>query len=153
MAKFDVVGFDEVEKAFLNASENATRAIPLMLEAGAKILIQAQKEEIAAMDIIDKGELMRSIKATKVKNDGVSAVIYVYPQGKDKNGVRNAYKGFVAEYGRSEEKSRKNSKKEIKAGTITTQPARPWMRTANAKCEDAVHAAMGKVWEDVNNDG
>jgi len=137
MAKFNVVGFDEVEKQFLRQSEIATKAVPKMLEAGADVLVEAQKREIDKLFGISKrskGELKRSIKKSKTKLTSVDATIEVTPTGKDKKGVRNAEKGFVLNFGRS------------------NMPAQPWMDAANAKSEDKVHAEMLKVWEEMNND-
>ena len=134
MAKFNTVGFDDLEKEFLKQSEVAAKAIPKMLEAGAEVLVKAQKEEAKALKVENKGDLIRSIKATKVKQTDMDASITVTPTGKNKSGVRNAEVGFVNEYGTSK------------------QPARPWMETANIKSEEKVHQAMVKVWEDMNND-
>lgn len=134
MAKFNTVGFDDLEKEFLKQSEVAAKAIPKMLEAGAEVLVKAQKEEAKALKVENKGDLIRSIKATKVKQTDIDASITVAPTGKNRSGVRNAEVGFVNEYGTSK------------------QPARPWMETANIKSEEKVHQAMVKVWEDMNND-
>lgn len=137
MAKFNVVGFDEVEKQFLRQSEIATKAVPKMLEAGADVLVESQKQEIDKLFGISKrskGELKRSIKKSKTNITSVGATIEVAPTGKDKNGTRNAEKGFVLNFGRS------------------NMPAQPWMDCANAKSEDKVQAEMLKVWEDMNND-
>lgn len=135
MAKFETAGFEEIEKQFLRRAENAVKAVPRMLQKGAQVLAEAQRREIEQMDIVDKGELMRSVKPTKVKQKDECSYIDVYPQGTDSKGVRNAEKGFIAQYGKSNE------------------PARPWMTAANAKSADAVHDAMWQEWEQVNNEG
>mgnify|MGYP000848847621 CR=1 FL=1 len=133
MAKFNTVGFEEVEKLFLKQSEIATKAVPKMLEAGAAVLVDAQKQEAAAMKIKDSGDFIKSIKASKVKTLNDAATITVAPTGKDYKGARNAEKGLVIEYGKSD------------------TPARPWMETANAKSEEKVHRAMVEVWEEMND--
>lgn len=133
MAQFNTVGFDDIEKEFLKHSELATKAIPKMLEAGAAILVEAQKEEAKTLKVEDSGDLIRSIKASKVKSSSIDATITVAPTGKNRNGIRNAEVGFVNEYGTSK------------------QPARPWMETANKKSEEKVHRAMVEVWEGMTN--
>ena len=113
MADFNVTGLDDVIKEMTSHQQAAEKAIPEMLNAGAEILVNAQKSEVKAQKLVDTGDMINSIKPDKVKTgkDG-NAYIDVYPQGKDRKGVSNAEKGFVAEYGTSK------------------MPARPWMRTA-----------------------
>lgn len=100
-----------------------------MLKAGAEILINAQKEEAQAMKIRDTGDFIKSIKAGNVKKGSEGSYVDVYPQGKDHKGVRNAEKGFIAEYGTSKIKPR------------------PWMRTANEKSAEEVTAAEKEIWD------
>lgn len=133
MATFNTVGFDEIEKEFLRQSEMATKAIPKMLEVGAGILVEAQKAEARALKVEDSGDLIKSIKASKVKVTSMDTTITVSPTGKNHKGIRNAEVGFVNEYGTSD------------------QPARPWMETANMKSEEKVHQAMINVWEELSS--
>lgn len=138
MAKFNTVGFEDVQRQFLQAGEAATRAVPLMLEAGAAVIVKAQQSEAARLNISgrSKGALVKSIKADQTKGDGNSRYKEVYPHGVDRShtraGVRNAEKGFVLEYGRS------------------NMPAQPWMAPANEKSADEVTEAMWKEWEGTN---
>lgn len=130
MADFNVTGLDYVMKEMERHQQAATTAIPEMLNAGADILIKAQKDEVQSMKIVDTGDMMKSIKGDKIKKDkDGNSYIDVYPQGKDRKGVRNAEKAFVAEYGTSKE------------------PARPWMRTANAKCSDEITEKEKEIWD------
>lgn len=136
MAQFKTSGFEEVEKQFLRQSEIATKAVPLMLNAGADVLIEAQQKEVDQLFGVSqrsKGDLKKSIKKSKVTATSVNATITVAPEGKDSGGVRNAEKGFVLNFGRS------------------NMPAQPWMDAANAKSEDKVHDAYNEVWEGLNN--
>lgn len=136
MAEFNVIGFDEVEKELLKQTEDVKKAVPLMLEAGADILIEAQKNEVGRLFGVSKrakGELKRSIKKSDVYHSSIEATITVAPEGKDSKGVRNAEKGFVLNFGRS------------------NMPAQPWMDTANEKSKDKVHAKMKEVWEELND--
>lgn len=130
MADFNVTGLDDVIKEMTSHQQAAEKAIPEMLNAGAEILVNAQKSEVKAQKLVDTGDMINSIKPDKVKTgkDG-NAYIDVYPQGKDRKGVSNAEKGFVAEYGTSK------------------MPARPWMRTANAKCSEEITTAEKEIWD------
>jgi HK97 gp10 family phage protein len=109
-----------------------------MLKAGADVLVEAQRAEALAMGLNETGSFVKSIKATAVKGNDTEKYVDVYPQGRakhgndrkgDKSNVRNATIGFVAEYGTS------------------SQQARPYMTTANAKAHEKVIDAELEVWE------
>ena len=130
MADFNVTGLDDVIKEMMSHQQAAEAAIPEMLNAGADILIKTQKDEIQSMKLVDTGDMARSVKGDKIKKDkDGNSYIDVYPKGKDRKGVRNAEKGFIAEYGTSK------------------IPARPWMRTANAKCSDEITEKEKEIWD------
>ena len=139
MANFSTRGLEEVERQLLLRSENAVKAVPLMIDAGVTVIIRAQQAEAAKLTISgrSKGALVRSIKATPLKKDGSRQWRYVYPQGTDRShtrkGVPNAEKGFVLEYGR------------------TNMPATQWMSTANDHAFDDVIDAEFEVWEKMTN--
>ncbi len=126
-----------VEAAMLARSARAAAAVPEMLAAGGCILQEAQAKEIRATFRSDRstGDLADSIKVSDVKEKGSAQMVEVYPDGKDRHGVRNATKGFVLNYGRKR------------------MEARPWFTAANTKTADAVNAEMRKVWEAKQNDG
>lgn len=130
MAEFNTVGLDAVIDDFQYRQDIIDEIGPEILEAQAEILIKAQKREAEAMKIRDTGDFINSIKATKVKKDkNGSLYLDVYPQGVDRKGTRNAEKGFIAEYGTSR------------------IPARPWMRTANAKAADAMAKKAAEIYK------
>lgn len=142
MGEFTTVGLEEVTQKFLRMEEAATKAVPLMLEAGANVLIKAQQDEAAAMGIKETTGFIQSIKATPVKGDDTERYVEVYPQGKakhgndrkgDKSNVRYATIGFIAQYGTSK------------------IPARPYMTAANEKAHQQTTDTMYEVWQGVNN--
>jgi len=142
MGEFTTVGLEEVAEKFLRMEEAATKAVPLMLEAGAAVLVKAQQDEAAAMGIKETAGFIQSIKATPVKGDDTQRYVEVYPQGKakhgndrkgDKSNVRYATIGFIAQYGTSK------------------IPARPYMTSANEKAHEEANNAMYEVWKGVNN--
>ena len=130
MADFNVTGLDDVMKEMMSHQQAAEEAIPEMLNAGADILVKAQKSEVQSMKLVDTGDMMKSIKGDKIKKDkDGNSYIDVYPQGKNRRGGRNADVAFVNEYGKS------------------NQDARPWMRTANAKCSDEITEKEKEIWD------
>ncbi len=142
MGAFTTVGLEDVAQKFLQMDEAATKAVPLMLEAGANVIIKAQQDEATAMGIKETAGFIQSIKATPVKGDDTERYIEVYPQGKakhgndrkgDKSNVRYATIGFIAQYGTS------------------SIPARPYMTAANEKAHQQATDAMYEVWQGVNN--
>ena len=142
MGEFTTVGLEEVAQKFLRMEEAATKAVPLMLEAGANVIIKAQQDEAAAMGIKETAGFIQSIKATPVKGDDTERYVEVYPQGKakhgndrkgDKSNVRYATIGFITQYGTSK------------------IPARPYMTAANEKAHQQTTDAMYEVWKGVNN--
>lgn len=142
MGEFTTVGLEEVAQKFLRMEEAATKAVPLMLEAGAAVLVKAQQDEAAAMGIKETAGFIQSIAATKIKGDDTERYVEVYPQGKakhgndrkgDKSNVRYATIGFIAQYGTSK------------------IPARPYMTAANEKAHQHTTDAMYEVWQGVNN--
>ena len=142
MGEITTVGLEEVREAISRREQATVEAVPKMLKAGADVLIEAQKAEAKAMGIEETAGFINSIKATAIKGNDTERYVEVYPQGRAKHGndrkgdssnVRYATIGFVAEYGTS------------------SQAARPYMTTANAKAQDKVVAAQLEEWEKATN--
>ena len=142
MGEFTTVGLEEVIEAFSRREQATVEAVPKMLKAGADVLIEAQKAEAKAMGIEETAGFINSIKATAIKGNDTERYVEVYPQGRAKHGndrkgdssnVRYATIGFVAEHGTS------------------SQAARPYMTTANAKAQDKVVAAQLEEREKATN--
>lgn len=142
MGEFTTVGLEEVIEAFSRREQATVEAVPKMLKAGADVLIEAQKAEAKAMGIEETAGFINSVKATAIKGNDTERYVEVYPQGRAKHGndrkgdssnVRYATIGFAAEYGTS------------------SQAARPYMTTANAKAQDKVVAAQLEEWEKATN--
>lgn len=136
MAKFNVVGLDDVQEAMLRQDAIVEEAVPEMLKAGGAVMQKAQQEEIKTRfnSRRSTGALLASIKVSAVKEIDGGKRVEIYPNGKDKHGVRNAEKGFVLNYGRS------------------NMPARPWFTAANEKAADDVVSEMRRVWEEKQNE-
>lgn len=145
MAKIKISGLEDIEKMLLRKEKAAHEAIPKMLEAGARVLIKAQREQIKQTFHGDRstGELVQSIKATPVKESAYRRAIYVYPDGDQDHGspkkgqtgkVSNAQIGFINEYGTS------------------SISGKHWLKAAKAKCQDELNAEMRKAWEEQQNE-
>lgn len=135
MAKIDFAGLDQVlgNVAALAESVNADTA-ERMLSAGAAVMADAQQASIQQCGLIDTGDMYRSVGHTKMKSDGSGAYFTdVFPQGKDRKGVRNAEKFFIAEYGKS------------------NQPGTRVMTIATEKGAEPANAAMYDAWEAITN--
>lgn len=137
MARFNVVGLDDLQEQMLQRAKIAEEAVPEMLKAGGAVMQEAQRAEIRTMfrSRRSTGDLAVSIVVSKIKERDNGKMVEVYPDGKDRHGVRNATKGFVLQYGRK------------------NMPARPWFTAANTKAADAVNDEMRRVWEAKQNDG
>jgi len=136
VASFNVVGLDEAEMALLAHQDRAAMKVHAVLEAGAKILVAAQRSSARTRLRTRTGQLARNIGKSKVGNTQYGRNIQVYPQGKRESGARNAHVGFILEYGA--------------LGTKNIDP-REWMEKANAEVEDEVNAAMLGVWEELDD--
>ena len=142
MGDFNTVGLEAVIEAFGKREQATVAAVPKMLQAGADVLVEAQRAEAKAMGIEETAGFVNAIKATSIKGDDTEKYVEVYPQGKakhgnekkgDKSNVRYATIGFINEYGTS------------------SQPARPYMTTANEKAHEKVVSAQLEIWESENN--
>ena len=100
-----------------------------MLKAGGAVMQEAQRAEIRTMfrSRRSTGDLAASIVVSKIKERDNGKMVEVYPDGKDRHGVRNATKGFVLQYGRK------------------NMPARPWFTAANEKMKCAAYGRRSKM--------
>lgn len=129
-------GFEAIEKALLTREKKVVEATKAMTEAGAKVLAEAQSQEVQRTfkGAHSTGALANSIKPTGVKTTATETYRYVYPQGKNSKGERNATVGFVLHYGRT--------------GNGAIRPTH-WVTAANEKAAEKVQETMHKVWSDI----
>ena len=132
MAKFTVTGLDDVQEAMLRRDKATMEAVPEMLKAGGEVIKNAFQAETKKLNSTGRGtgDLTASIKVSAVKERNGGKYVDIAPTGKDRHGVRNAEKGFVLNYGRS------------------NMPARPWFTRSHQKATPEVQAAMRQAWED-----
>lgn len=136
MAKFGITGLDDIQEAMLRREQATIDAVPEMLKAGGEVIKKALQEETSKLNSTGRstGALTASIKVSTVKERNGEHFIEIAPTGKDRHGVRNAEKGFVLNYGRS------------------NMPARPWFTAGNEKAADVATAEMRRVWEKKQNE-
>jgi hypothetical protein len=104
MARFDTSGLDDIFAEMSNEGELVGDVADKMLIAGVKIIQRAWKSSAERHRHRLSGDLIDSItysEAKNVKAKGVESIraYDVYPQGKDRKGVRNAEKAFILNYG------------------------------------------------------
>lgn len=99
MAGLRVAGIDNLVDELDLMEKGTPEMINHMLAAGADVVAQAMREETENAGLIDTGAMLKSIRPTKPKAKAGTHTVEVYPQGKDKKGVRNAEKAFVNNYG------------------------------------------------------
>lgn len=131
MARFDMSGLDPIIDEMRALGEESGAAAEAMIMAGADAVADAWRRAARAHALVDTGDMLASIgHPRKPSTIGDAISIDIYPQGKDRKGVRNAEKAFILHYGTSK------------------RPATRWVDTADAYSEETAVPAMAKVWED-----
>lgn len=101
MARFDVTGMEQTIKEMARLGESTGAVADAMLMAAAGAVRQEWQNAIRQFGHIDTGDMLSKVGYPRQPST-ISDVrsIDVYPQGKDRRGVRNAEKAFIAHYGR-----------------------------------------------------
>lgn len=134
MARFNTSGIDKLINDVIRLGDAGQEVGDEMLIAGAEEVKQAWKESARKHDLKDTGDMIDSIGfSRKPKNVGDIRTIDIYPQGKDRKGIRNAEKAFILHYGSS-----------------SIRP-RHWVDDADEAAGPRVQEAMEKVFYDFLN--
>lgn len=99
MAKFISTGMTDVIDRLdrmAGASDNMKRE---MLESAANVYVDTWKRVIRAKGHVRSGDMANSVDTVFSDGNVGGATAEVYPQGKDRKGVRNAEKAFLLHYG------------------------------------------------------
>jgi len=128
MASFEVNGIDALTADLTALAEIPDDVLDAMLEAEATVIEDAQRRTAFSMGVHRTGMMISSISRTKIKTNKHGRFLLVYPQGKNKQGIRNAEVAFINEYGK------------------TKQPARPFVDTANRQYAAAAGEAAERVY-------
>lgn len=106
MAKFSVNGIDSLAADLKRLGQlDNEELVADMLDAGAEVVADEWIHgilEATKPDGRSTGDMARSVAPTKgIKKIGDVSAKEIYPQGKDRKGVRNAEKAFILHYGKS----------------------------------------------------
>ena len=100
MAKIELSGLDEVQKALQETDAGLEDFIDAVLAGGGQIAKAKVEQSITRYRHFRAGELLRSIKITKSKDKDGQKYVEVKAAGKRENGTRNGEVAFVLNYGR-----------------------------------------------------
>ncbi len=130
MARFRTNGIDDLIEDMKRLGELTGVAADRMLMAGAEEVRDAWRRSAVAHEHIDTGDMANSVgfAKTPIAIGGIRS-IDIYPQGKDRKGVRNAEKAFILHYGSSSIR------------------ATHWVDRADDMAEGPVTRRMTEIWE------
>lgn len=135
MAEFSCNGLDDLMLSLQEIAAIPEEVQDEMLQAGANVVAQAQREKVKAYGIYDGSSprhVADTIKPGRVKLKKGQRVIYVTPTGSRRRGksvTRNAEILFVNEYGKRGQK------------------ARPAIRDANEACAEQMVSAQMAIYD------
>lgn len=101
MARIDYQGLDEVLASMKRHGELTGAVADKMIAAGAEIVKESWQESARRHGHIDTHDMINSIGYKPSKRSGDIRSVDIFPQGKDRKGVRNAEKAFILHYGSS----------------------------------------------------
>lgn len=130
MARFDASGLDDIVKQMAELGELAGEVADEMLLAGAAEVAEGWRQAAEQYGLKDTGDMINSIGHPRQASTSAGLrSIDVYPQGKDRKGVRNAEKAFLLHYGTSSIKATR------------------WVDRAEQIGAEPAEKAMREVWE------
>ena len=101
MVMLHTEGLDELIDDMYSLEADISELMDEMLFVGADEVKKAWQKAIRGHRHIDTGNMLESIGyKKKIGQEGDIKKIDIYPQGKDRKGVRNAEKAYVLHYGR-----------------------------------------------------
>ncbi len=131
MARFNTSGLDELMADMKRMGEMTGETAEKMLMAGAEEVKKAWKASAEKHGHRDTGDMINSIGyPKKVKTVSEIKSVDIYPQGKDRKGVRNAEKAFILHYGTSR------------------IPGSGWVDDADQLSAEPVQKAMTEIWDE-----
>jgi len=135
MARLAFDGLDSLMDDLDSLAHLPDRVVEDVLNAGADVLVPAQRAEISSRwrGRFSEGISAKSVKKSNVKKTKDGGAVHIYPQGTRKRGkkrIRNAEVAFINEYGAP------------KRGIAP----RPAIAAANAKAEQAAADAGERVF-------
>lgn len=129
MATLNCNGLDDLILSMKEIAEIPQEVQDEILNAQADIVVEEQKRIGRIYGVEKTGITLKSIKKTKPKTKKDGRTIYVYPQGKNKDGNRTAEVAFIANYGKK------------------SQKAKPFITEANERSAEATTQAAMSVYD------
>ncbi len=148
MARFETEGLDEIVESMKKQGELAGEVANKMLLAAAEDVKQAWRQEAERRQFRDSGEMINSIDFKgSPKTVADVKTIDIYPQGKDKRGVRNAEKAFILHWGTTGARAQKKrlKKKKFSGPGI---PRTLWVDEADKESGLRVMETYTRIWDD-----
>lgn len=147
MARFNTEGLQPLLEDMRRLDQLTGPTADKMLLAGAEEVKQAWKDEAARRRFRDTRSMINRIGFTKaVARASDIASIDIYPQGKDKQGVRNAEKAFILHYGTNASHARTTRKNKKLSGKGI--PRTLWVDAADQAAGPRVLAVYTRIWDE-----
>lgn len=129
MARFDTSGLDDLVNDMRRLEQDTGEVAEAMVMAAAQIIQRCWQRSITEHGLIDTGSMLQSIGFPKTPTKFSDSLgIDIYPQGKDKKGVRNAEKAFILHYG------------------TRRRPALYWVDDADQYAEIEIPEVLEEMW-------
>ena len=129
MARFEIQGMDEIIDKMKSMQMLTGPVAQAMLMTAAEDVKEAWRESAEEHEHRDTGDMINSIGYPRTPKAASDALfIDIYPQGKNRGGVRNAEVAFVLHYGTSK------------------MPGSGWVNDADAKSGPRVTQTMQQIW-------
>ncbi len=135
MAKVRVSGFELADAQLRRMGRPMIRQI---VEAGASAAEKRMIEDTKARKHIRNSDMLDAIGTNEYRETVHGGSVDVYPQGDDRNGVRNATKAYVINYGKGQRPMVKRPKKNPRRNLTGDK----FITGSEKKTEAAVVAAM-----------
>ena len=147
MARFNTEGLQPLLEDMRRLDQLTGPTADKMLLAGAEEVKQAWKGEAARRRFRDTSSMINRVGFTKaVARASDIASIDIYPQGKDKQGVRNAEKAFILHWGTSSNSTSKRKRKKKFSGKGI--PRTLWVDAADQAAGPRVLAVYTRIWDE-----
>lgn len=131
MARFRTDGLDDLMQEMMRMGEDTGPIADRILLAGAEVIRRCWKIAAESHGHRDTGDMIQSINyAKKPKTVKGLKTIDIYPQGKNKNKVRNAEVAFILHYGSSK------------------LPGSHWIDDADDMSAPEVESVASEIWNE-----
>ena len=129
LMRAEINGFDEVDKLLEKIANGMLDATLEAVDTASPYLVETSSKAVRRKS----GELAKSFKATKARNNKYGSYSVIKPEGYDSNGTSNYAKAVFLEYG------------------TTHSQAYPWRQKAVNDARSKVEASLQKTLEDAIN--